>query len=420
MRVEFDWQVENDDGEWETIATSFRERHRRRGMWRVWVAGIATALVLATGTVVGIRHQYQEGLRRIEFQIQSVIDLEARAQAQGNRRLFLAQQDSASPSWYAQQAACVLAESPAAPSSASSSAPGASQDGHILPLPAQLQSVDMRGDVAWVEVTVGEDALRQVRFYRQTGLGWKHTAPEAGFFGEPVELQAGPLRVLAYEHDLPYLDPLIEHVVQVVQDLGTRLGVPAEGALTIQFTDEASSDPLPHLCGDTLTLASPWLSGIPAQGNWGRAYLDEVTYLTAYGVATRFVGSDSEDGLKEHQRAVLGEYVDYYVRQDLAQTPLLRPVVEKHGVSALPEVLRSIKDQGSVFDFIDRWLFDQPPQEHGPYFEVLWHIRRQVRDCMVQEATCQLFRALDRDYRWMGGLGWYDPNSWPYAVIHTR
>ena len=421
MNIEFDWQAENEEGEWETIATIIRKRRGYRGTWRVWAALIVAALVLTAGTTVGLRRQYGKALRRIEFQIQSVIDLEARALAQGNRALFLAQQDRASALWYGQQAACLRLHSQC-DSAALTFAPPSSTDTPLddyAPIAsAQLQTVDMRGDVAWVEVALGENALRQARFYRQTDLGWVHTAPQAEFFGEPVEMAYGPVTVLAHQRDLPHLETLAGHILQTVEDLGARLGAPPDGALVIEFAPGPSSHPLPHLSGDKLTLASPWLSGIPSQGAWDRAYLEELTYWVAYGVASRFMRSSGEVDLGEHQQAILGEYVDFYAHQDLARTPILSRVVERHGVDVLPEALSSTRYQRSIFDFMDRWLYAQRPQQHGTYFETLWQIR-QVVDCTAQQATCRLFRVLDRDYRWLGGgLGWNNPRSWPLAVIY--
>ena len=106
MSVQFEWQAGSDDGQWETIARAGRGPGRRwlgRVPWWVWVI---VGLVIAGGGALGylgIRRRYKELQRQVEFQIQSVIDLEARAFAQGDADLFLDQQDFESSEWYAQQ-----------------------------------------------------------------------------------------------------------------------------------------------------------------------------------------------------------------------------------------------------------------------------------------------------------------------------
>ena len=165
MNVQLDWQAGDETGKWETIATV--TAHPRRNIppwvWRVLVAALATFTV---GGSILVHRWYQEAQRRIAFQIQSVIDLEARAVQRGDGALFMAQQDPTLPAWHAQQKSA----------------------GSAVARPAKVQDVTLRGDIAWVEVIAGQEPVRQVRFCRQTELGWMHTAPRAAFWGDPVDI----------------------------------------------------------------------------------------------------------------------------------------------------------------------------------------------------------------------------------------
>ena len=402
MNVEFDWQVENEEGEWETIATVTRRR-RHRGMWRVWAALMMVTLILGTGGYIGVRRRYHRALRRIEFQIQSVIDLEALALAQGDTSLFLAQQDSSSPWWVREQAICArsgrLECGPETSGSAGQRSRDALGDGRGTPMPVRVRNVDMRRDVAWVEVAIGSNGLRQARFYRQTNLGWVHTAPRAEFFGQSVELEVGPVTVRAHQRDLPYVEPLVKRVSEAVENLSTVLGIPLDGALTVEFAAQLSPHPLPYLSEGKLVLASPWLSGIPSQGTWDPQYLDQLTEWVARGALSQFMRAAAEGGLDAHQRAILGEHPTFYVRKDLAQALILRPVKERV-VDALPEASDSARDLQPVYESIDQWLLVTTPEREFADFEALGDTQGQVIDCAQQKATCQWFLALGRDPRW--------------------
>jgi hypothetical protein len=207
MKVRFDWQVVNE-GE---IPTQEAHRDRLARLRKVprWVWYVALA-VLATCTLAGalrVRQRYRETQRRVTFQIQSVIDLEARAftnagrapTAAVGRDLFLAQQDETARRWYVRQKQRVRGDCWRIP-------PGqAAQWDPCAPvLPAKLNHVDLRGDIAWVEVVEGEPPVRRIRFYRQTGRGWVHTAPQQSFWGKEVTLQADRFVAKYHERDEPY------------------------------------------------------------------------------------------------------------------------------------------------------------------------------------------------------------------------
>lgn len=290
MRVQFDWQAANEDGEWETIAST-EARPMLKLRWQIGCIVIAALVAVAAGGRALVQHRYQTTLRRIAFQIQCAIDLEDRALAERDPALYLAQQDGASAHWLEQQALQFrLASLPSA------TAPDAPQ-GHR----PKIQDVEMRGDVAWVQVISGQEPLRQVRFYRQTELGWQHTAPHVEFWQEPVELAYDSLIVRCHERDLPYIEPLVEHVLAVFADVCAMLDCPSDAGLEIDFVAENPGVRLPSAAGDTLTLPSPWLSGIPLDGVWDTAVFDELTDWVTHMVASEFALDDAYQKLNPVQ-----------------------------------------------------------------------------------------------------------------------
>jgi hypothetical protein len=330
MNACLDWQIGDENGGWETISAIEKHTKHKAPRWTWYV--LLTLLALLTIAVAGgwfvLQHRYNRALHRVTLQIQDAIDLEARALERGNVDLFLAQQDETSPAWYARQAQRARTRCPQ---------PGSvSQDilqEHCPPVPAAVvQSVELRGDIAWVEVLSGQEQVRQVCFYRQTELGWKHTAPRAEFWKGPVEWTHGPVVVQCRERDLPHIEPLIEHISTTVGDLCAVLDCPSDSALEVDFFPR---DRPPHLSGHRLTLASPWLSGIPADGDWDQAYLDRLTYWAAY--RTMLQATPDPTRL---QRAVLGECATLYAHGHITQDPILGPAIEQCG-AVLPEALRS-------------------------------------------------------------------------------
>jgi hypothetical protein len=171
--------------------------------------GLIVVLILSVGGgTLTVRHRYRKVLRHIAFQIQTVIDLEARALTDNDRDLYLAQQDEAALDWVQRQAAHIWPSAPRSGSGmvgrAALESKSARSDRRLARLRAEVQRVEMRGSVAWVEVTTGQGAVRQARFYRKTPWGWKHTAPRTAFWQEALELDYGRVIVRAHERDQPH------------------------------------------------------------------------------------------------------------------------------------------------------------------------------------------------------------------------
>jgi hypothetical protein len=361
MGVELDWQVEKEDGAWEVIAAT-DARSKRKIRWVIWRAA---TIVLVAAVAVGsaaLRHRYRQALAWTTFQIQAAIDLEGRTLAQRDLDLYMRQQDEADPEWYVQQYARVHPDRLySGPGMASANALGVRngmEQGDPLIAQPKVREVEMRGDVAWVEVAAqrGAEPVRQARFYRRTDLGWKHTSPQAIFWGDAVERQVGSVLIHARERDVPHIDPLIAHMSRVAEDVGVALGHSMAITLEVDFSTQGAPGKPPSFSGHTLTLPSPWLSGIPLDGTWEQAYLNQLTYWTAYGVATQYLRSAGAAPLNRLQREIVDEYAYYCSQGSLAQTPVLWAIADRHGIDALPRVMHSLRTAPSASRFMTEWL----------------------------------------------------------------
>jgi hypothetical protein len=378
MSFQFEWQVGSEDGQWETIAQT-RRRPRRKWPWWVWSILIAILLSSATAGYVIVRRRYDEARRQLEFQIQSVIDLETRAFAQNDKDLFLAQQDIASPDWYAAQATRI---NPDCLRLLSSRIRTANQIPQRIPrercapvLPAQIQDLNLQGDIARVHVIEDQPPVRRVRFYRQTNAGWRHTAPQIEFWKAAVELTYGNTVFLYHQRDDPPVDPLIEHIYQAFNSVCQRLGCPAESTLQVNFVVDLAS---PYLEDGTLLLASPWLSGIPISDNWDEAYLDELAFWAAYEATSQFLRSGSGRPLNQLQQAIAIEYAAWYSYQDPEQVPILSHVIERRGTALLVPALRSLRSMRTLSAFIATWILLSPTDQERAFFQTLLNIEREA------------------------------------------
>lgn len=345
MNVELDWKAADQDGVWETVAAYTTRRRRGIPSW-VWIA-LCAALVTASATsYLLVRQRYGRALRQITFQVQGVIDLEARALDRGDIALYLQQQDRSQQGWILAQAQRVTSN---LPQCTLRLVPGfACYDECPSAQAPQVQRLEMRGDVAWVEVVGGHPPLRQTRFYRQTDRGWLHTAPHAPFWNGTIERRTDHLLVRYSQRDQPHVEALLDHMERVVSDVDAHLPESPRRPLPVDFTG-TQLERLPDFVDDRLTLASLWLSGIPADGRWdgtaaGSRYLRLLTYWIAYARTGQYLSVQANaphsDPLADRvllnyfQDAIISEYATAYSLGDLAQAPVPRQALHAAGLDS--------------------------------------------------------------------------------------
>jgi hypothetical protein len=405
MNVQFDWQVGDKQDQWATIATT--ERHSVFSVsLRVWRTLLLAMIVVALAGTLGVRYRYQVALRRLKSDIQAAIELEARALDQRDRDLYMAQQDEALPHWYWRQAVrFTLYRDPcesSRPGSSPWAAPGTRQEGCVPDPRPVVQEVRLRGNVAWVQVVEGLPPVLRARFYRQTPYVWVHTAPRLEFWADPVERRYGSVTVRAQPYDLAYVEPLVEHMARVVDEVSAALGDGGSQKLEVVFAPPGSPGPMPALKEGVLILASPWSTGVPADGAWDPEVLDTLEYWAVYGVTSRYVqpadgrasgGTGSlgpADSLSPLQKALVDEYAVLYSRGDVAQAPILSQILAQHGPDVLREMLGSLREAEDTRVFLSRWFFAAPASEEV-YLNTLAGIRRKAL-LAGREDTCALAR----------------------------
>ncbi len=373
MSIQFDWQAGNDGGEWETIAETRRRQWLRQVPRWVWyVASTALVVALAGGYFV-VRQRYEQAHREMVFQVQSVIDLEARAYAQGDAELFLAQQDRESPDWYDLQKARLRA--------------GCHPDdlawAHCSPvLPAKIEDLTLRGDTAWVEVIEGDPPMRRARFYRQTELGWKHTSPRPEFWGTAIELHYGDVILRYHRKDQPYVDPIADRTVKSFYETCRHVGCPPDQSLEINFAvDEFLPVTVPPPLKDaTWLLPSPWLSGLPVDASAETPYLDAMADQLARDMATQALSGASARDLDPLQRTIVHEYVAWQRERDTTQAPILGYIVDLRGPGVLPGLFEWLADHRSTTldALLGRWLSLSPAGPGPVHFAALLNIERMA------------------------------------------
>jgi ABC-type glycerol-3-phosphate transport system substrate-binding protein len=373
MPIDFNWQSEDEQGQWEVLAEP-RRRTRRYKLppWLSYVLLAILALAAASGYLI-VRQRYQQAQQQMVFQIQSVIDLEAEAYVQGDVDLFLDQQDDAATDWYSLQQERVQADCP----------PGAPLSARCTPvLPAEVVEVDLRQDVAWVEVLEDDPPLRRARFYRQTALGWKHTSPELSFWGRAIELRYGILTFRYHERDQPHVSALIDRIGETFYQTCAQVGCPSDRAFEVNFAVDPvlSTGFVPSFQGLQWILPSPWLSGLPASGEWSTAQRDALAYAMARGLATQALHATPEQPLDLVQRALTSEYASWKAtgRRDMA--PLLSRIIDRRGEAVLPSLFHWLQDQRqhTLGTLLRRWLDYPASTLSAQHFQELLQIEHDA------------------------------------------
>jgi multiple sugar transport system substrate-binding protein len=360
MSIQFEWQTRNDDGEWETVSPG--KRRRRVPRW-AWLAVLATVLVLTTAATLVIRRRYHLALDRITFQIQSVIDLEAQAFADGDVERFLAQQDQDAGEWYAARQRLV---------ESGPDHPDAAQQGT---LPAKIQDLHLQEDVAWVEVVEDNAPVRRMRFYRQTDRGWLHTASDPAFWGVPVEVHYDDQLIVRYHRqDNPHVKALADRLGQAYYTTCLTVTCPKDRPFEVAFYVQMPADYPPR---HVLLLPSPWIDGIPLEGT----YAERAAEKSLHALTERVVLASLSNYViprRTLQAAMADEYAAWVSTNDLAQAPLLRRVIARHGTQALPELFLWLEQRHTTAGFLSRWLGLMPEGGEIPYFEALIELERDA------------------------------------------
>ncbi len=403
MNIEFDWHVGGEDDQVETLA-QVRRRRRRPWPWWIWATLAAVVVCALTGGYLFVQRRYREAQDQLVFQIQSVADLEARAYAGQDRDLFLEQQDARDDEWYHLQAIRIGQDCLQRGSSIQRTD---LESGHRVPaylcqpvLPAEVQDVELRGDVAWVEVVEGDPAVRRARFYRQTDQGWKHTAPRDDFWGVAIQLNYGDIVFLYHRRDQPYVDPLVDGIVKTFDEACAELGCTTGQVPEFNFAIQAASGRPPTVQEDIFMLDSPWLAGILLDETQPPPYQRQLEYAIAYQIASDYLQSlTGREYLSSLGAAMAHEYAAWKSERSADKAPIVGRLVERHGETALPTILRSLEHVRTLNLVMVQWLRLSPTDAPIDYFQTLLNIEQEA--LVAGRRETYLFLQDNAEPRWV-------------------
>ncbi|MFN2131983.1 MAG: extracellular solute-binding protein, partial [Anaerolineae bacterium] len=400
MPPQLDWQI-GDDGHWEEQEPGellpppqpslLRRIARRVPRW-AWYALLGAVVVAALGFSLSVWQHYAAAKEQLIFQIQSVVDLEAQAFERRDGELLAAQLDAQAGPWEREQRARLFN------SCRSALGTGTPLLDRCAPiLPAQVVDVELREDVAWVEVVEGDPAVRRARFYRRTEQGWLHTSPKAGFWQPAAEKRRGSLTIYGSPRDVRHAGAMLDQIAGTMADVCPLVGCPPDARLRVEFAARQTADQLlPWFEGNRLRVDSPWLLGIPAEQTMGRMYRRLLAYATVDGVVRQALGVG--DGLRATrlQRALVDEFVFWYISgRDASTVPLLGRIIERNGAEALPEVMGMAAEDPSLDVFLSAWLGvsadEGDPEGMAAYFQAVLDVEREAMQADRRE-TYRLFQ----------------------------
>jgi len=414
MPLEFQWDVDGE-GHRETIAHMGRRRVPRwvlrLGRWLL--IGIS---VLAAATYGVLRLRYEVARHQARGAIQTVMDAEAQAFASVGRVGYLSYQDSAASEWLTLQSLRASPDCVDPPICPDPRFPGLCPVAHfswneptdgrdVLCAPvgtAQISRLELRSDRAWAVVSEGDPPRLRARFYRRTDVGWRHTAPDPAFWREPVQVQRPGIAIRYHQRDEPHIAPLLQQIWSTLSELDAVLRYwPLTGRLHIEFAVTTHALQAPYVVHRTgspdtrLVLSSPWLSGIPVDGEWTTSELQRLRYWVTYAALSARAGEDlSGQGPSLLQQALLSEYGAWYLQDDPSLAPILSRVLARHGSQALPRIFLSVRGGRLLGLFLARWLSLHPSQP--AMFETLLAIEQEALRVGQKEAFL-----LSQDESWL-------------------
>jgi len=168
---------------------------------------LVIGLILAiAGTVLW--YYSEQRLKRIEGDIQAVINLETKALRTGDKEIFMALQDPEDRDWRDDQERRfdLWEQMP---------------DDARLPGVPQITDLQLWDDTAWVQVTteMRGQAYKRVKFYRLVDGRWRHTGPDERYLGEKREKETEHFRFVYRERDEATVAGLAEEMEDLVEQI---------------------------------------------------------------------------------------------------------------------------------------------------------------------------------------------------------
>jgi hypothetical protein len=181
--------------------------------------------------------------------------------------------------------------------------------------------------------------------------------------------------VHCHERDQEQVEPLAQAVVQAYNEACEALDCPLERRLEVYFAPESVLIDAPRARPGMVWLASPWLSGVAADGSPDLAVAEQAASWGRWAAAAGCAGVRELDPL---QRALAAEYATWAGGAPAWTSPLLGRVIERRGPEALPEVFRSLHAGPALAAFLAEWLDLSAEEDAVDYLAALVQIEMEA------------------------------------------
>ena len=141
-----------------------------------------------------------------------------------------------------------------------------------------------------MQVAEGDPPVTRVRFCRRTEQGWLHTAPDLEFWQDPIlERHGDQLAFYYHQQDQPYIESLLAQLSQAFYEACDSVDCPAGQVFDVLlYPAHPESDVEPDLA-----IPSPWLSGIPVDGDWSQQIGENAVAAMRRAVVGWAIGEDA-------------------------------------------------------------------------------------------------------------------------------
>ncbi len=240
-RIRLEWNVESHKIDKSDSEDPIAKRARRRRALRL-IMLIGIVLALLTSGVLVVRQRLLDVQGQLEQLLQETVRAETAAIRIGDIHTFLALQDSTSQAWRQQQQSNFREYGDIK----------ARQDVDLTGTILDLEIDGQRGRVV-VEEIINGVRFAQVWFYRNTGNGWHHVAPDFSFWGEERTLETGVVRIRYFDLDERFAQAVSEAVSGWIRRGCEILGCVATPSLSIAVVND-SAQPVSWASDGTTTL----------------------------------------------------------------------------------------------------------------------------------------------------------------------
>jgi hypothetical protein len=306
MATRYHWQ----DGDADTdIVPLPPTPPRRRPRGALIVGAVAVAALAIAGAVVWQRAEH--GQRAAQSDLQAVVDAEAAALQRGDEEVFLSLQDLSQRQWYRDQELYWDAVQ-----RASEEEPRA-EVGDLA-----ITEVELRDDRAWVEVQYTLDGVpyRKAQFYRLLDGHWRHTAPDARFWGERREIDTPHLHFVTNEREEPIVRPVAEGLEMLFEQVRSDF-VLQDMTRQVIFEFQPVAEAGPALYSEAhFVVPSPLLLGVRCDGHLDTDLLASLAQSVGLFLAIEKSGLYVREPGPGSSWAMLKGVVAWEIEQRLAQS----------------------------------------------------------------------------------------------------